>query len=118
MAMLTIFQLLGFELSHIAEPGLLKSPLVMFVALMFSVGITAVMGAALGFMLLSRDRIITTSRVLLLGAFFSVLVWGSFVPVFELMGIVGAVIVFLALAAATAFVGGHVLCRNARTATR
>ena len=113
LASLTLLQILGLDLSSIAEPGRLKSPLVMFIALMFSIGITAVLGAAVGFGLLPGNRVITSSRLLLLGFLFGLLAFAAFIPSLQMLGIVAGGMLYVLLAAVTAFVGGRVLSRIA-----
>lgn len=118
LALLAAFQIIGLDLSQMVEPGRLKSRLVMFIALMFSIGITATLGAAVGFALLRRGRIIATSRVLSLGAIYGALAYVSFVPTLEALGVVVGGVVFAIAAAATAFIGGLIWSRSPRDLSR
>ena len=112
LVILTIFAMLQVEVWPVAEAGRLKSPLVMFMALMFSIGITATAGSALGFWLLARSREISTPRILVLGGLFGVLAHFSYLPLLNALGVVGGAAAFVLSSAFIAFLGGLVLSRN------
>ena len=113
LAILTIFLVAGIEPRSVSDPGGLRSPLVMFIALMFSIGITATTGAAIGFRLLEAGRTISTIRILALGAIFGALTHIFYLQLLETLGVYGGAVVLLSVAAVMAFFGGRTLGRRA-----
>ena len=110
---LAAIQLLGFDLSAGAEVARLKSPITMFLALMFSIAITAVVGSAIGFRLVSPSRRMSIASVLASGAVFGLLAFVSFLPLLQSIGVIAGAVVLVAGAAVIAFLGGLVLSRTA-----
>lgn len=110
---LAVGQVLGFDLSAVTSIGRLKSPLVMFMALFFSIGITAIIGAAVGLRALAASPSVSTSHLLWLGALFGAMAYALFVPLLEALDVVVGGITLLALAAAIAALGGTFLGRDA-----
>ena len=102
-----------------AAPPNLKNPFLVFAAFLFSVGVTAVVGALAGFHFLRR-RLLLTSRTAALGAAFGVAAFFLFFPVLDGAGVYAGAAIYAALAAFIAFAGGRIWSRatNAPAATR
>lgn len=83
-------------------------------ALDASIGLTAFIGSALGFRLLSGRRIIGALRLLALGALFGTGARGLLIPLMQAVGFLVAVLLMIMSAAAIALIGIQVLSNPVR----
>lgn len=102
---------IALDIVRSAAPVELKGPLVMFAALLFTIGLTSTGGAAIGFHWLPHERRISSVAVIALGALFGAIGFLLFVPVLKMAGVYWGGCVYVMLAALIAFTGGRILSR-------
>jgi hypothetical protein len=113
LLLLTVpFALIGYKGSLQHEP-IMWGPLLLSLA--SAVGLSGVgfVGAAIGFRFLPSQRMLSGWRLFALGMLFTISAFLGFGPVFEAVGMTGAVVGLALLALSVASVGGYLASRNA-----
>ena len=100
-------ELLGLPVPGQPSASSLQQPILMHYAQVLSLIPTGFLGATFAFSSLSRTARMGTARLLVLGALFAVSSHAMFMPVMNLLGVLGAVASLAALAIAITFAGSR-----------
>jgi hypothetical protein len=107
-------QVLTLELALAAAPPTLRNPFMFFAALLFSLGMTAIVGSIAGFHFV-RNRVLLAWRVLTLGAIFGAAAFFLFFPVLNAIGVYAGAAAYVVVAAVVAVIGGRFWSRPANS---